>query len=781
MRDACPMNTSKTGTEKFSRRGFLKAGCVTAAGLAVNYQMAQSAQAQESEEAPRPVRTIALGGNLDSLQVQFGVGRLEAALAASQIELRRQPPNASGSAVVLVFTSEAEAVRFAGTERASGPALKADGYRILRRQGSHSPALCVLAGDETGAMYGLLDLAEQARAGTLPAEAQEKRTEPRFAFRAIKFNLPWMSYRKGEALQLHMDTCRDLAFWQPFLDMMAENRYNALTLWNLHPFTFMVRPTNFPEACAFSDAALAEWQTFWHSLFRMAKERGIETYIVNWNTFVSPEFARAHHVAEYSEDWGAFGDGDTSELVKRYTRECVTQVIDEYPDLTGLGITLGERMGGMTPQEREDWLLETFGVGMKAAKRPIKFIHRAPLSADKGSGGSTGNSVGALTRAGISQLSLPTTTWVEMKFNWSHAYSSPKLLMTHGGKLSDEYWNPPPKDYKIAWMLRNEDFFVLRWGDPEFARQVISLNSQEYVGGFFVGSECYIPAKNYLDKPGLPGRAAYAFQRQWLLYMIWGRLLYDPATPDAVFAEAFDARCGKGVGKPLLAAFAAASRMPMALATFHGFTWDFTLYAEGFLAPAAGGSVPAAGGSVPAAGGSVPAGSGKNGFLTVDDMIHSKPINPNCVTIPEYVKAVQNNQPFVASRATPLSLATTLEQDGNAALKLVEPLTNPAALLAQEIADIKAWAFLSLYFADKLRAGVALETFRRTGDAKQQALAVAQLTQAAAHWNEVISVTRPFHDAVPLLLTGDQPFSWERYQDAVQQDIEIARRGHEVI
>ena len=30
--------------------------------------------------------------------------------------------------------------------------------------------------------------------------------------------------------------------------MMVENRFNAISLWTLHPFTYMIRPKNFPEA-----------------------------------------------------------------------------------------------------------------------------------------------------------------------------------------------------------------------------------------------------------------------------------------------------------------------------------------------------------------------------------------------------------------------------------------------------------------------------------------------------------------------------------------------------
>ncbi len=110
----------------------------------------------------------------------------------------------------------------------------------------------------------------------------------------------------------------------------------------------------------------------------MAKERGIETYLVNWNIVVSPEFASSYGASEYF---------DRSEMVKEYTRESVTQVINEYEDLTGLGVTLADWMGNwgeekMTPREREEWIRETFVEGMKAADREVKFIHRAVLAGD---------------------------------------------------------------------------------------------------------------------------------------------------------------------------------------------------------------------------------------------------------------------------------------------------------------------------------------------------------------------------------------------------------------
>jgi hypothetical protein len=170
--------------------------------------------------------------------------------------------------------------------------LDSEAYSIL----PEGKKITVTGGDESGLIYGSLSLAEDLQNG-IPLQNIKARSEsPNLPFRAIKFNLPWDSYRQSEALDLHTETCRDLRFWEEFLDMMAENRFNALTLWNLHPFTFMIKPKNFPEASPFTDQEMKEWQHLYSNIFRMAKERGIDTYIVNWNIYVSPELSKAYNV-----------------------------------------------------------------------------------------------------------------------------------------------------------------------------------------------------------------------------------------------------------------------------------------------------------------------------------------------------------------------------------------------------------------------------------------------------------------------------------------------------
>jgi hypothetical protein len=308
-----------------------------------------------------------------SPQVSYAIQQLEAANADKNIHY-------DGNHLHIIATIDATN-------------LKPEAFRIE----NYEDKIKLTGGDPTGVMYGLLDIKEQLEHGK--SMISEKQLDARLPFRAIKFNLPWASYRNSEALSLHRETCRDLDFWEAFLDMMAANRFNVLTLWSQHPFSYMVKLDKYPEACSIPDAELAEWQTFWSKLFAMARERGIETYLINWNIFVSSEFARATGAATYSiENEYFISQGDTSELVKDYTRECVREVIDQYPDLTGLGIGLGEGMGGMTPVERELWLHEAYIAGMRQAGRKIKFIHRVPFSANTNSGGSASSFVEKMTR-----------------------------------------------------------------------------------------------------------------------------------------------------------------------------------------------------------------------------------------------------------------------------------------------------------------------------------------------------------------------------------------------
>ncbi len=442
-------------------------------------------------------------------------------------------------------------------------------------------------------------------------------------------------------------------------------------------------------------------------------------------------------------------------------------MINEYEDLTGLGVTLADWMGNwgeegkMTPTEREDWIKETIVAGMKAANRPVKFIHRAVLAGDP-----------MEMRRVIDNADLPHQTIVEIKFNWSHGHSTPNLSITHSndaGTIMRGFWDPKPSNYFIVWQIRNEDFFVLRWGNPEFIRQHIATNLHDYVKGYFVGSEGYIPAKDYSHADHPHKTWDYAFEKQWLFYRLWGRLTYNPDLSDRFFEFSFEQRYGASIGKSMLEATSLASTVPLEIASFYKGTWDFTLYSEGFLAPWQDGY-----------------DDDVSPFISIDELIRHKTLEPSYLCIEDFVEFRQTGETIADDKITPLKLADKVEQNCGKALELVKSLRkrtekrNPAFI--SELDDIATWANLGFYFADKLRGGVALVTFRQSKKLDEKKKAVHYMENCVRHWQEVIRLTDSRYVTMPYVSMGHHTprwpeftgFHWKHFLKDVTRDVEIA-------
>ncbi|MBN1407266.1 MAG: hypothetical protein JW956_05735, partial [Calditrichaceae bacterium] len=575
-------------------------------------------------------RTVSLQYDTNSAQIMYAADILKHSLQNNSYSVQK---NKSEYVIVLEIDPDK---------------LGAEAYQLKRQ----SKKIIITGGDERGIIYGCQSLIEDIENGIILQKIAEKSESTDLHFRAIKFDLPWDTYRHSGSLYQHQDICADIEFWKAFLDMMCENRFNALTLWNLHPYTFLIKPQNFPEASPWTDEEMQAWKKLFKGIFKLAKERGIDTYIMPFNIFVTPEFSKAHGVALHNLGHHHFVEGDTSEIIKQYTKECVTQMLIEYPDLSGIGLTLGEGMGGMTPQQRENWIRDTIIEGMRLADRKSKLIHRIPFSGNKGSLGATNVEMEQITRNGIEREAamecFEGPVWASLKFNWSHAHSTTKMIKVHGGQIYGTYWNPEPAGYKMVWTARNEDFFCLRWGVADFVREHIKTNTHNYVGGYFVGSETYIPAKDYFTKSEYSGDWKYAFERQWLFYKIWGRLLFNQDTPDVVFKNEFIRRYGESA-KALFEAFSLAGKTPLRLASSFDCSWDFTLYSEGFLA--------------------LDPEVRRVDYISIDRQINHPPLDTTFLSIKDYVNMLLADFKIPVHKTKPPELAEALISDCSKALE----------------------------------------------------------------------------------------------------------------
>ncbi len=135
---------------------------------------------------------------------------------------------------------------------------------------------------------------------------------------------------------------------------------------------------------------------------------------------------------------------------------------------------------------------------------------------------------------------------------------------------------------------------------------------------------------------------------------------------------------------------------------------------------------------------------------------------------------------------TPDKLANALERDNRQALAIVKRIDSRGnASLEYEVADVRAWAFLGLHLAEKLRGAIALENYRAGKQPDDQRRAIAHLSKALEYWDEVIRVTRPLYRDMKLThyngnsfdANPNNLFHWALIRDEVAQDVEVARQA----
>jgi hypothetical protein len=406
----------------------------------------------------------------------------------------------------------------------------------------------------------------------------------------------------------------------------------------------------------------------------------------------------------------------------------------------------------------QDWISDTYFTVIDSLKKKPELIIRAHT-----------HPAPELTRKAVEDNSEKLgKVYMDVKFNWSHSHATPDLMYIHGGSRSKSLWEPMPKNYRMIYTMRNEDFFVLRWGEPGFVREVIKRNNQDFVGGFLIGSETYIPGIEYITKPGPHLTWKYAFEKQWLFYQIWGRLMYDPSIGGEIFANSFNQKYAIKTGDKLIEAHKLADKMPLKLASFYAASWDFTLYSEGFLANARSAMKCKYDSISP--------------FISVNEIMETVTLDTNMVSIKDFVSGKIN----LSNKISPLQLAVELHNNGNEALKLLKDIHTDNPTLLHEIDDVKTWSYLSLYFSEKLKGGTALQQFRMTGEDKKQKESIQFLENALGYWKEVVAITGKYMDEISLahlnkryVESGNsrplEKFSWANLIGEVENDITIAK------
>jgi hypothetical protein len=428
---------------------------------------------------------------------EFGAQEVKSALEAKahSVQLKTLGESQAGAAnLIYLMPAGTAANTLLSSQGKTVPTLEAQAFALRVAAGATTSWFAV-GGDETGVLYGALEIAERIRLSG-PLAVSETEQKPYLLRRGIKFNWPLdartPSYTDpGHAGALGVATVWDMEFWKTQLDEMARSRMNCLSLWNLHPFPSIVkvpdylsvaladvkttfartkkpynlRGMDFVDADVLNDLvhvktiSIDEKIVFWQTVMAYAKSRGIETYFFTWNMFV------------YGAD-GKQGitESQTNATTTDYYRKSVLQTLRTYPDLAGFGITSGENLEG----DKEGWLWSTYGLGIadymkENPARKIRLIHR--------------QHEGSLADITAKWQDFKGTFDMSYKYSQAHAYSStkPGFMNTFVAGL--------PAGMKTWLTIRNDDFYYFRFGDPEFIRAYLKGVPQPKVEGFYYGPD----------------------------------------------------------------------------------------------------------------------------------------------------------------------------------------------------------------------------------------------------------------------------------------------------
>ena len=293
--------------------------------------------------------------------------------------------------------------------QSSAHALEAQGYHLSVNGGT----IHITGADRAAALYGALDAAAHFAVGGDINTLKIGTHNPYIRRRGIKFNITLDARTPGyadggDSAQENIANVWDRGFWQGFLDRMARDKYNVLSLWNLSPFPSLVKIPQFPNVAladvkraayapngttrgtglytAAQEASLVtikkmsmdEKIAFWQEVMQYAADRCIDVYLFTWNIFV--------YGTQYA-DYGITDRAD-SDVTKAYVCAAVEALVRTYPLLRGIGVTAGENMQrAFIENLREDveWIRATYGQGiMDALKdepyRNFTLIHRSHMT-----------------------------------------------------------------------------------------------------------------------------------------------------------------------------------------------------------------------------------------------------------------------------------------------------------------------------------------------------------------------------------------------------------------
>ena len=313
----------------------------------------------------KEVRTIVAAAE-SSQRIGFGMDRLKKALTSLGYEVKykligKDQSLPKGEGQIIVGNGSGTLANIF-PDHLKNKALQA-GKEAFSIGYSANGNLYVVGADDSGVLYGCLALEEQLKAQKKIPSQISISDHPEMVLRGTCIGLQKPDYLPGRDVYEYPYTPEtfpwfyDKSLWIRYLDMMVENRYNSLYLWNGHPFSSLVKLKDYPYAVEVNEETFKKNEEIFRFVTNEADKRGIWIIQMFYNIIIPKPFAEKHHLKTQDRNRPIIP------LIADYTRKSIAAFVEKYPNV-GLMVALGEAMEGVG-QDDVNWFTKTIIPGVK--------------------------------------------------------------------------------------------------------------------------------------------------------------------------------------------------------------------------------------------------------------------------------------------------------------------------------------------------------------------------------------------------------------------------------
>ena len=494
-------------------------------------------------------------------EAEHGLEKIIAALKEKQISFERVNTLEAAKGKMLIVAG------LAGDQRIFTTPFKtfcqsvptnAEALAIQKLDYKGKPVFAIAGSDERGLMYAELDVADRigwaTNADFLLSEVRDTVEKPDVATRGMTLFTMNRAYWESRFY--------DEAYWQRYLDLLAQDRFNSLVvvfgyedggfLAPCYPYFFDA--PEFPEVKMAGINAGQQKQNV-EALKRiivMAHARGISFTVGIWeHIYRGNKHGQGGGMpdanAGLTQPTPGLVWGMNAENLIPYTQAAMKQFLKTFPEIDGIQFRMHDESGLDISEQGAFWKAMFQTIMETAPKMPLDLRAKGLTAGEIQSALDSGVNFRISTKYWMEQMGLP--------FHPTHINPADQNNRRHGYADLLVY----PNKYQMNCQLWNGGTSrILLCGDPDYVRRFVE-STHLYDGDNFSVDEplaTKMEAQPFDMKPfDLLKPSAryydYEFERYWHFYQVFGRIGYNTNASPEIWDREFENRFGPDSG-PIL-------------------------------------------------------------------------------------------------------------------------------------------------------------------------------------------------------------------------------------